>query len=85
MRADKLSDGGVNLIHYRESKMPHIIEKIVTILNGYGYGKLLALKKKNRFGHRVRDVVSISEEARRRYSAGEDGAASPHVDETYGK
>ncbi len=65
--------------------MSSIIEKIATILNGYRDGKLLALKKKNRFGHRVRDVVSISEEARRRYSAGEDEATSPHVDETYGK
>ncbi len=65
--------------------MPSIIEKIATILNGYRYGKLIALKKKNRFGHRVRDVVSISDEARRRYSAGGDEAASPRVDETYRK
>ena len=66
--------------------MSPIIEKIVTILNGYGYGKLLARKKKNRFGHRVRDVVSISDEARRRYnSAGEAGAASSQVDEAHRK
>ncbi len=65
--------------------MSWIIEKIATILNGYRYGKLLALKKKNRFGHSVRDVVSISDEARRRYSAVEDETASPHVDDTYGR
>jgi hypothetical protein len=65
--------------------MSQVIEKIVTILNGCGYGRLLARKKKNRFGHRVKDVVSISDEARRRASSGGDEAALPHVDGTYKK
>jgi hypothetical protein len=65
--------------------MSQMIEKIVTILNGYGSGRLLAFKKKNKFGHRVKDLVSISEEARRRSNSGGDEEAPPHADETYKK
>lgn len=67
--------------------MSQIIENIVTILNGYGYGRLLALKKKSKCGGkgRVKDSVSISDEARKRCNSG-DGEVTPrHIDDMYMK
>jgi len=66
----------------RKEKRPmfRIIENIVAILGGYGDGKLLASKKKNKFGRRIKDVVSISDEARKRSSSvGEETAPQPVV------
>jgi hypothetical protein len=67
--------------------MSYIIEKIVTILNGYGYGKVLAPKRKSKSGGkgRARDLVSISEEARKRCNSGEDAVAPRHIGEVYKK
>jgi hypothetical protein len=64
-----------------------MIEKIVTILNGYGYGKLLARKRKSKFGGkgRVNDLVSISDEARKRCNSGGDEVTPRHIDEMYMK
>ncbi len=59
--------------------MTQMIQKIVTILNGCGYGKILALRKKNKLGTRVKDVVSISDEARKRSGAA-GNEPHPHVD-----
>ncbi len=61
--------------------MTQIIQKIVNILNGYGHGKVIAMRKKNKFGTRVKDVVSISEEARRRSGSTEEETPLPRVDE----
>lgn len=62
--------------------MSQMIEKIVTILNGYGYGKLFAFKKKNKFGGkgRVKDLVSISDEARKRCNSGDEEVTPRHFD-----
>jgi hypothetical protein len=67
--------------------MSYIIEKIAAILNGYGYGKVLAFKRKSKSGGRgrARDQVSISDEARKRCSSGEDEAPPRHVGEMYKK
>jgi len=67
--------------------MSYIIEKIVTILNGYGYGRVLALKRKSKSGGkgRARDLVSISDEARKRCNSGDDEAAPRHIGEMYKK
>jgi hypothetical protein len=63
------------------------IEKIVAILNGYGYGKLVAIRRKSKFEGKgkVKDLVSISDEARKRCKSGEDEVIPPHIDETYMK
>jgi len=68
-----------------ELYMFRIIENIVAILGGYGDGKLLASKKKNKFGRKIKDVVSISDEARKRSSSIGEEAAPRHVEETYRK
>ncbi len=73
------------MFHPEEEAMTQMIQKIVTILNGYGYGKLLALRKKNKFGTQVSDVVSISDEARRRFGAAEGETPLPPVDEVLRK
>ncbi len=61
--------------------MTQVIQKIFTILNGYGCGKFLALRKKNRSSPRAEDVVTISDEARKR--SGSAGGETPlsQVDE----
>jgi hypothetical protein len=67
--------------------MSQMIEKIASILNSYGYGKLLALKRKSKFGGkgRVKDLVSISDEARKRCNSGDDEVVPRHIDEMYKK
>ena len=63
--------------------MSRIIEKIAAMLGGYGNGKLLE-RKKGRQGKKVRikDLVSISDEARKRLNAGGNETGLPHADET---
>jgi hypothetical protein len=67
--------------------MSQIIEKIAAILNGYGYGKLLAFKRKSKLGGkgRVKDLVSISDEARKRCNSGDEEVTPWHIDEMYKK
>jgi hypothetical protein len=67
--------------------MSQMIQKIVTILNGYGYGKLFAVKKKTKSGRmgRAKDLVSISDEARKRCNSGDDEVTPRHIDEMYKK
>ena len=67
--------------------MSQMIEKIATILNCYGYGRLLALRKKSRLGGkgRAKDFVSISDEARQRCNSGDDQVTPRHIDEMYKK
>jgi hypothetical protein len=67
--------------------MPQIIQKIATILNNYGYGKLCAFKRKTnsvRMG-RLKDLVSISDEARKRCNSGDEEVTPWHIDEMYKK
>jgi len=67
--------------------MPQIIQKIATILNNYGYGKLFAFKRKTnsvRMG-RLKDLVSISDEARKRCNSDGDEVTPRHFDEKYKK
>ncbi len=67
--------------------MFQIIEKIAAILNGYGDGKLIAGRKasKRAAKERVRDVVSISAEARQRSNSGGTATGPAGADEAYGK
>lgn len=59
------------------------IQKIVAILSGYENGKLLEKKKgKTRKKIKVKDVVSISEEARKRINANGNESNLPHTEET---
>ena len=59
------------------------IQKIVAILTGYEYGKLLEKRKgKSRKKVNVKDVVSISEEARKQINANRDKISLTHADET---
>ena len=60
--------------------MTQVIQKIVEILSSYGYGKVVALRKKSKFGTRVKDVVSISDEARKRSGTAENETILPHMD-----
>lgn len=55
------------------------IQNIVAILTSYGNGKLLE-KKKGKTGKKlkVKDVVSISEEARKRINANGNEIKLPH-------
>jgi hypothetical protein len=59
------------------------IQKIVAIFSGYENGKLLE-KRKRKTGKKVRvkDVVSISEEARKRINANGININLSHEDET---
>ena len=63
------------------------IQKIVAILSGYENGKLLAPRKKSRLGGkgRVKDLVSISDEARQRCNSGDDEAIPRHNEKMYKK
>jgi hypothetical protein len=60
-----------------------IIEQIAAILSGYGNGKLLE-RRKGKQGKRekVKDLVCISDEARKRLNAGGNETGLPHADET---
>jgi len=60
-----------------------IIEQIAAILSGYGNGKLLE-RKKGKQGKRekVKDLVCISDEARKRLNAAGNETGLPHADET---
>jgi 23S rRNA-/tRNA-specific pseudouridylate synthase len=59
------------------------IQKIVAIFSGYGNGKLLE-KKKGKTGKKlkVKDVVSISEEARKRINANGNEIKLPYEDKS---
>lgn len=59
-----------------------IIDKISAMLGGYGNGKLLE-RKKSRQGKKVnvKDLVCISDEARKRLNNGGDEIGLPHADE----
>ena len=63
--------------------MSQIIDKIAEILNGYGYGKLIAFKRKSKVVGKgsVKDLVSISDEARKRCAYGDDEVTPRHIDE----
>lgn len=63
--------------------MSRIIQKIAAILGGYGNGKLLE-RKKGRQGKKVKvkDLVCISDEARKRLNACGNGIDLAHADET---
>ncbi len=66
--------------------MLQIIQNIVAVLNGYSNGKLFECKKEKRGRKcRVKDLVSISDEARKRCNSGDDEAAPRHIDEMYKK
>jgi hypothetical protein len=66
--------------------MLHIIQNIVAILNGYSNGKLIeSRKEKHGKKGRVKDLVSISDEARKRCNSGYDEVTPRHIDETYKK
>jgi hypothetical protein len=59
------------------------IKKIVAIFTGYKNGKLLEKKKgKYRKKVKVKDVVSISEEARKRINANGNEIKLPHEDKS---
>jgi hypothetical protein len=63
--------------------MFRIIEEIAAILGGYGNGKLLERKKgKQGKNVKVKDLVCISDEARKRLHAGGIETGLPHADET---
>jgi hypothetical protein len=63
-----------------------IIQNIVSILNSYTNGKLFENKKEKRERKgRVKDVVSISDEARKRCNSGDDEVTSRNIDEMYMK
>jgi hypothetical protein len=63
--------------------MSRIIQNIVAILGGYGNGKLLE-RKKGKQGKRVKvkDLVCISDEARKRLNAVGNELDLPHADGT---
>jgi hypothetical protein len=63
--------------------MSRIIEKIAAILSGCGNGKLLE-RKKGKQGKKVKvkDLVCISDEARKQLNAGGNEIELPHEDET---
>ena len=62
--------------------MFRIIEQIAAILGGYGNGKLLE-RRKGKQGKRenVKDLVCISDEARKRLNASGNEIGLPHADE----
>jgi len=63
--------------------MSRIIQNIAAILGGYGNGKLLE-RKKGKQGKKVnvKDLVCISDEARKRLNAGGNELDLPHGDVT---
>jgi hypothetical protein len=61
--------------------MYRAIQNIIGILNGYGNGKLLESRKvKCRRKAGVKDLVSISDEARERFQSDADEINTPHAD-----
>jgi hypothetical protein len=59
------------------------IQKIVAIFTGYENGKLLEKKNgKTRKKVKLKDVVSISDEARKRIYANGNESNLPHTEET---
>lgn len=64
--------------------MFRVIQNIVAILNGYGNGRLFEGRKGKR-GNKsgLKDLVSISDEARERFQSGADECNNPHADGMY--
>ena len=63
--------------------MSQLIEKIEAILGGYGNGKLLERKKGSQGKKvKVKDLVSISDEARKRLNADGNEIDLPQADGT---
>ncbi|HTP64921.1 MAG TPA: hypothetical protein VMJ66_05980 [Geobacteraceae bacterium] len=62
--------------------MFRLIRNIAAVFDDYGCGKFFALRKKSKSGRKVQDVVSISDEARRRSHAAESEASQPEADES---
>jgi len=66
--------------------MSQIIQNIVDILCSYSDGKLFESRKEKRGKKsRVKDVVCISDEARKRLKSGGNEGETTHNDETYMK
>jgi hypothetical protein len=66
--------------------MSQIIQNIVAVLSSYANGKLFVRKEKRGKKSVLKDVVCISDEARKRLLSGrEDEGATAHIDETYKK
>jgi hypothetical protein len=58
------------------------IQKIVAIFSGYGNGKFLEKKNGKTWKKvKVKDVVSISDEARKRCNSVDDEVTPRHIDE----
>ncbi len=66
--------------------MSRIIQNIAAILNSYANGKLFVERKEKRGRKsRVNDLVSISDEARKRCNSGDDDVTPQQIDEIYRK
>ena len=66
--------------------MLQIIQNIFAVLNGYSNGKIIECRKEKRGKKgRLKDLVSISDEARKRCNSGDDEDTARHIDEIYKK